>query len=682
MTIPDSTRQRAADLREQIESHNRRYYQLDAPIIADAEYDRLMRELIELETRFPELASIDSPTHRVGAPPVRAFAEVRHQAPMLSLDNAFSDEEVGAFDRRLRERVGMQSETIEYVAEPKLDGLAVSLTYRQGILALAATRGDGQVGEDVTANVRTISVIPLRLAGRGHPEHMEVRGEVYMPKSGFRALNERALRLGEKIFANPRNAAAGSLRQLDPKITASRPLAFFCYGVGLFPQALLPSSQDVLLELLERWGLPVCSEVACVQGVEGCLAYYRRVLEKRALLPYDIDGVVYKVSRFELQQRLGFVAKAPRWAVAHKFPAEEATTRVEAIEVQVGRTGALTPVARLAAVFVGGVTVSSATLHNADEVRRKDIRVGDTVVVRRAGDVIPEVVKMIPELRPPGARVFEMPDRCPVCGSRVEAVPGEAILRCSGGLYCPAQHKESIRHFASRRAMDIDGLGDKLIDQLLERKLVQTAADIYALREQDLVDIDRMGVKSARNLLRALERSKTTTLARFLYALGIREVGEATARALAAHYRSLDDLLAADAESLQQVRDVGPSVAGHVAAFFAEPRNRGVVADLIAAGIHWPPEPEISGARPLEGKSFVLTGTLGTMTREEAKDRLERLGAKVSGAVSKKTHYVVAGADPGSKRAKAEQLGVDVLSENEFLQLLETASAHASAVSG
>lgn len=670
MTAPDSARQRAAALRAEIEAHNRRYYQLDAPIIADAQYDRLLRELIDLEARFPELATRDSPTQRVGAPPLRSFAEVRHQVPMLSLDNAFTDEEVSAFDRRVRERLGLRSSSVDYVAEPKLDGLAVSLTYHDGALALAATRGDGQLGEDVTANVRTIASVPLRLTGRRHPARMEVRGEIFMPKAGFRALNARALETGEKTFANPRNAAAGSLRQLDSKITASRPLAFFCYGVGEFPVSDLPGSHYALLQLFESWGFPVCPEVVCIQGVAGCLAYYRRVLEERAELPYEIDGVVYKVSRFDQQERLGFVARAPRWAVAHKFPAEEATTRVEAIEIQVGRTGALTPVARLSPVFVGGVTVTNATLHNIDEVRRKDIRIGDSVVVRRAGDVIPEVVKVIPELRPQDSRVFEMPECCPVCGASVEAIPGEAILRCSGGLYCPAQHKESIRHFASRRAMDIDGLGDKLIDQLLERKIVQTAADLYSLREEDLVDIDRMGLKSARNLLEALDRSKTTTLARFLYALGIREVGEVTARALAAHFGSLDDLMAANAESLQQVRDVGPSVAGHVATFFAQPHNREVVARLLAAGVHWPREGKVSGPRPLEGRTFVLTGTLASMTRDEAKERLERLGAKVSGSVSKKTDYIVAGADPGSKWAKAEQLGVKILAESDLHQLL------------
>lgn len=671
MRVPDAARRRAAKLREQIEFHNRRYYQLDAPLIADAEYDRLLRELQELESRFPELAAADSPTRRVGAPPLAAFAEVPHRVPMLSLDNAFSEEEVAAFDRRVRERLGVAAGEVAYVAEPKLDGLAVSLSYQSGVLVLAATRGDGQVGEDVTANVRTIATVPLRLSGSGYPDHMEVRGEVFMPIAGFRSLNERALERGDKTFANPRNAAAGSLRQLDSRITASRPLGFYCYGVGLFPDSRLPDGHFSLLRLLEGWGFPVCPEIAQVDGVAGCLAYYQRILGQRSRLPYQIDGVVYKVARFDLQERLGYVAKAPRWAVAHKFPAEEATTRVEAIDVQVGRTGALTPVARLTPVFVGGVTVTNATLHNADEVRRKDIRVGDTVIVRRAGDVIPEIVKSIAELRSADARPFQMPDGCPVCGSAVEASPGEAILRCSGGLYCPAQHKESIRHFASRRAMDIDGLGDKLIDQLVERKLIRTVADLYHLNEAQLSDIDRMGKKSAANLLRALEESKTTNFARFLYALGIREVGEVTAGDLAAYFGSLECLMDADADALQQVRDVGPSVARHVVTFFAQPHNREVVAALLDAGIRWPSPGTPAGTRPLENQTFVLTGTLASMAREEAKENLERLGAKVTGSVSKKTTCVVQGMEPGSKLDKARQLGIPTLSEDEFLRLIQ-----------
>lgn len=671
MTLISAARARAAQLRAEIESHNRLYYQQDAPVIADSEYDRLLRELQQLEADYPELATPDSPTQRVGAAPAEAFSEVRHQVPMLSLDNAFSDDDIEAFDRRIRERLALTGDRVAYVAEPKLDGLAVSLTYHEGELQRAATRGDGQVGEDVTANIRTIRMIPLRLTGRGWPASMEVRGEVFMPKAGFRALNERALETGDKVFANPRNAAAGSLRQLDPTITASRPLAFFCYGVGQYPPSGLPDRHDDLLRQLGGWGFPICPEVESVLGVDGCLEYYRRVQEKRADLPYEIDGVVYKVSLFGLQQRLGFMARAPRWAIAHKFPAQEATTRVEAIEVQVGRTGALTPVARLVPVFVGGVTVTNATLHNAEEVRRKDVRVGDTVVVRRAGDVIPEIVKVVVECRPADARPFEMPAHCPICGAAVETIPGEAIQRCSGGLYCAAQHKESIRHFASRRAMDIDGLGEKLIDQLLERGLVTTVADLYALTERDLVEIERMGPKSARNLVSALQRSKETTFARFLFALGIREVGEATAKALAAHYRTLDQLVAADAASLQQVRDVGPVVAQRVVTFFAQPHNREIVARLLDNGIRWPEESSSTErVQPLVGRSFVITGTLGTMTREEAKARLEHLGARVTGAVSNSTDYLVAGIDPGSKLQKARQLAVLVLNEDEFLELL------------
>lgn len=676
MSVSDSARARAAQLREEIESHNRLYYQQDAPIISDGEYDRLLRELQELEARFPELATPDSPTQRVGAPPSQAFSEIRHQVPMLSLDNAFSDDEIEAFDRRIRERLGLTGEPVDYVAEPKLDGLAVSLTYQNGLLRRAATRGDGQIGEDVTANVRTIRAIPLRLAGKGWPDFMEVRGEVFMPRAGFRALNEHAAEVGEKVFVNPRNAAAGSLRQLDPRVTARRPLEFFCYGVGQYPSAELPERHDDLLNRLLQWGLPVCPDLASVKGSDGCLGYFRQVQERRADLPYEIDGVVYKVSLFSQQQRLGFVARAPRWAIAHKFPAQEATTRVEAIDVQVGRTGALTPVARLMPVFVGGVTVTNATLHNADEVQRKGVRVGDTVVVRRAGDVIPEIVSVVMELRPADAPEFAMPSHCPVCGSAVETIPGETVQRCSGGLYCPAQHKESIRHFASRRAMDIDGLGEKLIDQLLERSLVTTVADLYGLTARELVDIDRMGPKSAENLVAALRRSKETTFARFLFALGIREVGEATAKALANHFSSLDSLIAADMDLLLKVRDVGPIVAQHIVTFFAQSHNREVVARLLSAGVHWP-EGLRSEERPepLAGHTFVVTGTLTTMTRDEAKAQLEHLGARVAGSVSKSTDYLVAGSDPGSKLQKAEQLGVRVVREDEFMTLLESARA-------
>jgi DNA ligase (NAD+) len=629
-----------------------------------------MRELLDLEREFPELLTPDSPTQRVGAPPVKAFGEVRHQIPMLSLDNAFADEDVADFARRMVRL--LPTLDLRFIIEPKLDGLAVSLIYERGVLVCGATRGDGQTGEDITQNVRTIRAIPLRLADEGWPERFEVRGEVFMTRQGFKALNERALEKGEKTFANPRNAAAGSLRQLDPKITSSRPLSFYCYGFGIYPDDRLPETHSALMERFKSWGIPVNPELRVVEGVEGCLAYYRDLLARRHDLPYEIDGVVYKLDRLSDRASLGFVARAPRWAVAHKFPAEEATTRVTAIEVQVGRTGALTPVARLEPVFVGGVTVTNATLHNADEIRRKDIRIGDTVIVRRAGDVIPEVVKSLSELRPADAEEFRMPAHCPVCGSDVEVADGEAIARCSGGLYCPAQHKEAIKHFASRRAMDIDGLGDKLVDQILEKGLIRTVADLYRLIVEELADLERMGKKSAQNLVEALEKSKHTTLPRFLYALGIREVGEVTAQTLAAHFRELEKIEAADEEELQAVQDVGPSVAHHIHTFFRQPHNLEVIQALLDAGIRWDPLPELPATEelPLQGKTFVITGTLSAMSREEAKARLQALGGKVTGSVSKNTSYVIAGAEPGSKLAKAQELGVEVLDEEGFWGLV------------
>jgi DNA ligase (NAD+) len=667
--LTTEARRRAEKLRAEIERHNRLYYQLEAPEISDAEYDALLRELQALEREHPELVTPDSPTRRVGAPPLDAFAPVRHEIPMLSLDNAFSDEEVIAFDRRIRDALG-ETEP-EYVAEPKLDGLAVSLIYQEGLLIRAATRGDGTVGEEVTANVRTIRSVPLRLAGAGWPARFEVRGEVFMPRKGFEALNARAREKGEKVFVNPRNAASGSLRQLDPRVSASRPLAFYCYGQGIFPEdALPPRHQDVLARFAE-WGLPVSPEIRVVKGVKNCIAHYRELLERRPELPYDIDGVVFKLARFSGQAEMGFVARAPRWAIARKFPAEEATTRVVSIEVQVGRTGALTPVARLEPVFVGGVTVTNATLHNPDEIARKDVRVGDTVVVRRAGDVIPEVVRALREMRPAKTEAFRMPEVCPVCGSAAVQVPGEALVRCSGGLFCPAQHKGTVLHFASRRAMDIDGLGDKLVDQLLDNGLIRTVADLYRLRAEDVAVLERMGEKSADNLIRAIEHSKATTLPRFLYALGIREVGEATAQILARHFHSLDALMAADEAELQAAPDVGPVVAGQIAAFFRQPHNREVIAELRQLGVHWPEEAPAASAQPLAGQTFVLTGTLTSMTREEATAKLQALGAKVSGSVSKKTSFVVAGADAGSKLAKARELGVTVLEEVDLLHRLE-----------
>ena len=671
MAIPDDVRAHAARLRERLNWHGYRYYVLDDPEIPDAEYDRLFRELRELEATHPELIAFDSPTQRVGAAPLAVFQPVRHALPMLSLDNAFSAEEVMEFDRRAHERLA-DTATIQYAAEPKLDGLAVSLRYEDGVLIRGATRGDGQTGEDITANLRTIRAIPLRLLGAGWPRVLEVRGEVFMPRAGFARWNAAAQARGDRIFANPRNAAAGSLRQLDPRVTAERPLDWFCYGVGAVEKGELPSRHSAILDRLSAWGLRVCPERRVVDGLAGCLAYHRDLLERRECLPYDIDGVVYKVDRLDWQRELGFVARAPRWAIAHKFPAQEELTVVEAIEVQVGRTGAITPVARLKPVFVGGVTVTNATLHNADEVARKDVRVGDTVIVRRAGDVIPEVAQVVLEQRPADAQAFVMPEICPVCGSRVVRLEGEAAARCIGGLYCRAQRQEAIRHFASRRALDIEGLGDKLVEQLVERGLVRNPADLYGLDVATLAGLERMGARSAAKLVEALDRSKTTTLARFLYALGIREVGETTALILAGHFGTLEALMAAEEERLQQVPDVGPVVAAAIRAFFQEPHNQQVIARLRAAGVRWP-EAEVKQAtgQPLAGKTFVLTGTLESLTRDQASDRLQALGAKVSGSVSKKTDYVVAGRDAGSKLDKARELGVMVLDEAGLRALLE-----------
>ena len=668
MTIPKAARERARALREQIAFHNYRYYVLDDPLIPDSEYDRLMAELQGLEAQHPELVTPDSPTQRVGAAPLAEFAEVRHRVPMLSLDNAFTEEDLASFDRRVRERLGVEGE-VAYAAEPKLDGLAVSLRYEEGLFVQAATRGDGTLGEDVTQNVRTIPSVPLRLLGDDWPGVLEVRGEVYMSKRGFAALNERARARGEKTFANPRNAAAGSLRQLDPRATAGRPLAMYCYGVGEIAGGDLDPTHSGTMRRLAGWGLRVSPELATVRGSAGCLDYYRRIGVRRDGFDYDIDGVVFKVDELALQRQLGFVARAPRWAVAHKFPAQEELTVVEAIEFQVGRTGAVTPVARLRPVFVGGVTVSNATLHNLDEVQRKDVRVGDTVFVRRAGDVIPEVVRVLPERRPAGTRLVQLPAACPVCGSEVIKPEGEAVARCTGGLYCPAQRKEAVLHFASRRALDIEGLGEKLVDQLVDGGLLHDPADLYALGRDRLAALERMGEKSADNLLAALERSRHTTLARFLFALGIREVGEATAQALARQFGSLEAVEAADEATLQETPDVGPIVASHVAAFFRQAHNREVIAKLRAAGVAWEESPPAQGPKPLAGKTFVLTGAL-SRPRDAVKDQLEALGAKVSGSVSRKTDYVVAGEEPGSKLAKARELGVTVLDQAGLAALL------------
>ena len=655
-------------LRENIDEHNYHYYVLDHPIISDAEYDRLFQRLKTLEDQHQDLITPDSPTQRVGAMPLKSFPEVKHTVPMLSLDNAFTEDDVVAFDQRIRERIKIHS-TIEYCCEPKLDGLAVSLRYVKGLLVQAATRGDGATGEDVTENIKTIKMIPLHLRGKSIPSILEVRGEVYMPIKGFEYLNEQAQKKDEKQFANPRNAAAGSLRQLDSRITASRPLEIFCYGIGMIEGIKLPTTHREVLSYLAQWGLRVSSLVEVVQGVDECLDYYQRIAKQRSKLSFEIDGVVYKVNDFGEQEKLGYITRAPRWAIAHKFPAEEAITIIETVEFQVGRTGALTPVARLKPVHVRGVTISNATLHNMDEIKRKDIHMGDTVMIRRAGDVIPEVASVIQTKRQKGARKIILPKHCPVCHSMVEQIEGEAIARCTGGLICPAQRKETIKHFASRRAMDIEGLGDKLVDQLVDIKLLMTVADIYKLKADQLKDLERMGKKSAQNLLEQIEKSKRTTLDRFLYALGIREVGEATAKQLAVHFKTLPNLQQATEEDLQSVSDVGPVVAAHIAHFFSEQHNRDIIQRLMKAGIHWP-EVKLSHSLPLMGKTFVLTGILSEMTRDEAKEKLEKLGAKVSGSVSNKTNYVVVGAEPGSKLDKAKALHIYILDEQAFLRIL------------
>ena len=665
-----ASRSRLEALRKEIERHNYLYYVLDAPEISDAEYDALFRELEEIERAHPEWITPDSPTQRVGATPASELAPVTHRVPMLSLNNGFDEADVEAFDRRVRE--ALDADRIEYSCEPKFDGLAVTLAYENGRFVQGATRGDGYTGEDVTANLRTIRAIPLQLDVKRPPRLLEVRGEVMMLKRDFAALNERQRARGEKTFVNARNAAAGSLRQLDPRLTAARPLTFFAYGIGATEGYEPPPTHSALLDHLRELRFRVVDERRVVQGVEGLLAYYRDMGARRAELPYDIDGVVYKVNSLRQQAALGFVSRAPRFALAHKFPAEEAQTRVLGIEVQVGRTGALTPVARLQPVFVGGVTVTNATLHNEDEIRRKDVRIGDTVIVRRAGDVIPEIVRVLPEKRPADARIFHMPKHCPVCGSDVYREPDEAVSRCAGGLVCAAQRKQALLHFASRRAMDIDGLGEKIVDQLVERDMVRTPADVYRLTVEQLAGLERMGEKSAANLCAAIERSKRTTLARLIYALGIRHVGEATARDLADHFGSLDAIVAADEAALMEVPDVGEVVAASIAHFFAEPHNREVLAALREAGVTWPegkPRKAAAGG-PAAGKTFVLTGTLPNLSRDEARDLIQAAGGKVSGSVSKKTDYLVVGADPGSKLAKAEELGIEIIDEAQLRKLL------------
>ena len=660
---------RIKELREQVRRHDYRYYVLDDPEISDARYDALLGELRELEAAHPELVTPDSPTQRVGGEASGTFGEVVHAVPMLSLENAFTEQDVLDFDRRVRER--LDTDAVDYSAEPKLDGLAISLRYESGRLTQAATRGDGTRGEDVSANVRTIRSVPLTLRGDA-PQLLEVRGEVFMSRRAFEQLNRRAAEKGEKTFVNPRNAAAGSLRQLDPKVTERRALDVFFYGVGAAAGWAMPRRHSELLAALRELGLRTCPEITVVAGVTGCIEYYQAMGRRRNALGYEIDGVVYKVDRLDWQRDLGFVSRAPRWAVAHKFPAQEETTVVRDVEFQVGRTGALTPVARLEPVFVGGVTVSNVTLHNMDELARKDVRIGDTVVVRRAGDVIPEVVRVIPDLRPPDARSVELPARCPVCGSHVTRAEGEAVARCSGGLVCRAQRREALRHFASRRAMDIEGLGDKLVEQLVDAGRVETPADLYSLTADELASLERMGAKSAANLVEALERSKRTTLARFLFALGIRDVGESTALALANHFGRLEAIAGASAEEIEQVRDVGPVVAAHVRDFFAEERNRAVLAALQERGVSWPEGTPVRSVEsgPLSGETLVITGTLASMTRDQARDAARAAGATVTDSVSRKTTLLVAGAEAGSKLRKAQELGVTIVDEEEFKRRL------------
>lgn len=652
-------------LRDTLQQHNYNYYVLDNPQIPDSEYDRLMRELENLEAQYPELITPDSPTQRVGAQPLSEFSEVTHSLPMRSLANAFEEQEVYEFDRRVRER--LEIDQVDYVAEPKLDGLAINLRYENGLLMQAATRGDGYRGEDVTLNIRTIPAIPLKLRPP-FPNLLEVRGEVFMTHQSFLQLNQNRQQQGEKTFANPRNAAAGSLRQLDPKITATRPLHFYAYTVGEVSEEALPLEHYSLLQKLKTWGLPVSALIQKVTGVEGCLEYYQYLLNQRQQLTFDIDGVVYKVNSLIQQRELGFVSRAPRWALAHKLPSQEALTEITAIEVQVGRTGALTPVARLNPVLVGGATVTNATLHNIDEIRRKDIRVGDTVIIRRAGDVIPEVVQVLLDKRAENTVLFHLPTHCPVCGSQVIRPEDEAVARCTGGLFCPAQRKQALMHFASRRAMNIEGLGQKIIEQVVDTEMVKTPAELYQLSQSQWANLERMGIKSAENLIQSLEKSKKTTLANFLYALGIREVGEATAKVLAQYFGELSALMQAEEDTLRDIPDIGPVAAKYIYNFFRQSDNIAVIEQLKAQGIHWQEQKggQINQPKPLNGQTFVLTGTLQSMSREALKEKLQLLGAKVSNSVSKKTTAVIAGDNPGSKLEKAQNLNIEVVDEDRL----------------
>jgi DNA ligase (NAD+) len=669
MAVSKSIQAEAARLRQELTEHNYRYYVLDDPSISDQEWDRLFRRLQEIETEYPELATPDSPTQRIGSEPASHFETVTHEVAMLSLENAFDEEEMLAFDRRLRDKLDHEA-ALAYCAEPKLDGLAVSLLYEDGEFRRAATRGDGRSGEDISANARTVASIPLRLVGDELPGRIEVRGEVYMELDGFRELNRQQAESGGKVFANPRNAAAGSLRLLDSRITASRPLTFCSYGIGVCEGIDMPPGQYAQMQYLRRIGFPISRQIELLGSIDACLDYYRRMLEQRDRLGFDIDGVVFKLDDSQLQRQAGYVSRAPRWAIAYKFPAQEVMTRLLDVDFQVGRTGALTPVARLEPVAVGGVTVSNATLHNMDEIERKDIRIGDTVVVRRAGDVIPEVVAPAIEQRKGRLRRPRMPKRCPVCDSEVLRLPGQAAYRCTGGLACAAQRRHTIKHYASRKAMDIEGLGDKLVEQMVDQGMIDTVADLYELTLEQVAGLERMAEKSAHNLLDALERSKRTTLARFVYALGIREVGESTAESLAAYFGAIDALMQADIETLQQVEDVGPVVAENIRHFFDQPQNRAIVDKLLAAGIEWPAVEAAQRSQDLAGNTYVITGTLDGYSRDQAASLLKARGAKVSGSVSAKTSAVIAGENPGSKLARAEALGVEVLDLAQFEQLV------------
>ncbi|GAA0852743.1 NAD-dependent DNA ligase LigA [Aliiglaciecola litoralis] len=674
MTQAVNIKEQLQQLRAQINEYNYQYYVLDDPSVPDAEYDRLMRELLAIENDHPELVEHDSPSQKVGGEALRAFTQVEHQVPMLSLDNAFDDEELKAFDKRIQDRLNQQV-SLDYSCEPKLDGLAVSILYEQGQLVQAATRGDGRVGENITNNVKTIANVPLSLRGNDFPARLEVRGEVFMPKQGFEQLNLSQKEAGKKVFANPRNAAAGSLRQLDPKISASRPLLFYAYSMGLVEGEItaMANSHSQRLMQLSEWGLPICKEASTAKGIDECHAYFAKIGEARSQLSYEIDGVVFKIDSIDLQNQLGFVSRAPRWAIAQKFPAQEQMTQLLDVEFQVGRTGAITPVARLEPVFVGGVTVSNATLHNQDEINRLGVKKRDTVIVRRAGDVIPQVVSVVLQQRPQDAQDIVFPKQCPVCQSAVEQVEGEVVVRCSAGLFCAAQRKEAMKHFASRKAMDIDGLGDKLVEQLVDQGMVSSPADFFRLDVSQLSNMERMGEKSAANLVNALMDAKQTTLPKFLFALGIREVGETTALNLAMHFRSLDALKSASLEDLQEVKDVGVIVAQHAFNFFHEQHNLDVINDLVAVGLNWPDiEKPSEDQQPLLGQTFVLTGTLETWSRNDAKARLQALGAQVSGSVSAKTDYLVAGEKAGSKLTKAQDLGIEILDEQAMIALIES----------